>query len=175
VTIQPHRRGAPQGCRKAPVSGARSLPPAESPRRFEPLTPRPCPRPRNVRNQDQTRVLRPKSALYWQLDYPRRVPKKAPPENRRPLPCRSATRRTLTWATRSRNYSSIFVSTCSCAPRVFRRASQGPQGRVVPFGGARQSPDRRLRTAVQQRRPGRVPRFIGAYHHHRTPCLCVWV
>jgi hypothetical protein len=54
-------------------------------------------------------------------------------------------------------------STCSCAPRVFRRASQGPQGRVVPFGGARQGPDRRLRTAVQQRRPGRVPRFVGAY------------
>jgi alkylated DNA nucleotide flippase Atl1 len=27
--------------------------------------------------------------------------------------------------------------TCSCAQRVFRRASQGPQGRVVPFGGAR--------------------------------------
>jgi len=24
--------------------------------------------------------------------------------------------------------------------RVFRRASQGPQGRVVPFGGARQGP-----------------------------------
>jgi hypothetical protein len=36
-------------------------------------------------------------------------------------------------ATPSRNCSSIFVSTCSCAPRVFRRASQGPQGRVVPF------------------------------------------
>jgi hypothetical protein len=36
------------------------------------------------------------------------------------------------------------------APRVFRRASQGPQGRVVPFGGARQGPDRRLRTAVLQ-------------------------
>ena len=35
---------------------------------------------------------------------------------------------------------SIFVSTCSCAPRVFRRASQGPQGRVVPFGGVRQGP-----------------------------------
>ena len=50
----------------------------------------------------------------------------------------------------------LFVSTCSCAPRVFRRASQGPQGagpcsyRVVPFGGggALQGPDRRLRTAV---------------------------
>jgi hypothetical protein len=59
--------------------------------------------------------------------------------------------------------NAILDSTCSCAPRVFRRASQGPQGRVVPFGGARQGPDRRSRTAVQQRRPGRVPRFIGAY------------
>ena len=29
-----------------------------------------------------------------------------------------------------------------------RRASQGPQDRVVPFGGARQGTDRRLRTAV---------------------------
>jgi hypothetical protein len=24
--------------------------------------------------------------------------------------------------------------------RIFRRASQGPQGRVVPFGGSRQGP-----------------------------------
>jgi hypothetical protein len=46
--------------------------------------------------------------------------------------------KTLARATRSRNSSSIFASTSSCAPRVFRRASQGPQGRVVPFGGARQ-------------------------------------
>ena len=91
-----------------------------------------------------------------------------------PLPYRSATRRTLTWATRSRNSSSIFASTSSCAPRVFRRASQGPQGRVVPFGGARQGPDRRSRTAVQQRRPGRVPRFVGAYHHRQfTVPLCL--
>ena len=48
------------------------------------------------------------------------------------------------WATRSRRPLSIFVSTCSCAPRVIRRASQGPQGRdgrvVLPFGGARQGP-----------------------------------
>jgi len=49
---------------------------------------------------------------------------------------------------RSRRPPSMFVSTSSCAPRVFRRASQGPQDRVVPFGGARQGPDRRLRTAV---------------------------
>ena len=41
---------------------------------------------------------------------------------------------TLARATRSRRPLSIFASTCSCAPRVFRRASQGPQGRVVPFG-----------------------------------------
>jgi len=95
---------------------------------------------------------------------------------RPPLPYRSATRRTLARATRSRTPLSIFVSTCSCAPRVFRRASQGPQGRVVPFGGARRGPDRRLRTAVQQRRPGRVPRFIGAYSSSpHTVCLCVWV
>jgi hypothetical protein len=47
-----------------------------------------------------------------------------------------------------RSSSSIFVSTCSCAPRVVRRASQGPQGRVVPFGGARQGPERRSCTAV---------------------------
>jgi hypothetical protein len=26
---------------------------------------------------------------------------------------------------------------------------------------------------IKQRRPGRVPRFIGAYHHRHTPCLCV--
>ena len=39
-----------------------------------------------------------------------------------------------------KNSSSIFASMSSCAPRVFRRASQGPQGRVVPFGGARQGP-----------------------------------
>ena len=35
------------------------------------------------------------------------------------------------------DYSQPNASTCSCAPRVFRRASQGPQGRVVPFGGVR--------------------------------------
>ena len=35
----------------------------------------------------------------------------------------------------SRNSPSIFVSTCSCAPRIFRRASQGPQDRVVPLRG----------------------------------------
>ena len=49
-------------------------------------------------------------------------------------------RRTLSRATCSRSSPSIFASTCECAPRVFRRASQGPQGRVVPFGGARQGP-----------------------------------
>ena len=49
---------------------------------------------------------------------------------------------TFRWATRSRSWSPIFVSTSSCAPRVFHRASQGPQGRVVstPPGGARQGP-----------------------------------
>ena len=33
-------------------------------------------------------------------------------------------------------------------PTRISPASQGPQGRVVPFGGARQGPVRRLRTAV---------------------------
>jgi len=48
----------------------------------------------------------------------------------------------LTWATRSAEFfvDLCVISTSSCAPRVFRRASQGPQGRVVPFGGARQGP-----------------------------------
>ena len=27
----------------------------------------------------------------------------------------------------------------------------------------------------QQRRPGRVPSFIGANRHRRTPCICAWV
>ena len=53
------------------------------------------------------------------------------------LPCRSATRLTLARTTRSRSSSSIFVSTCSCAPRVFRRASLGPQGRVEYPSGVR--------------------------------------
>ena len=44
-----------------------------------------------------------------------------------PLPYRP---RTLRWTTRSRSWSPS-----SCAPRVFRRASQGPQGRVVPLWG----------------------------------------
>ena len=88
------------------------------------------------------------------------------------------------WATRSRRPLSIFVSTCSCAPRVIRRASQGPQGRVVPFGGARRGLDRRLRTAVSsERRPGRVPSMVPRYIDFvegriiiaSTPCLCVWV
>ena len=43
-------------------------------------------------------------------------------------------------------FSLIFVNVLvrpTRYPRVFRRASQGPpQGRVVPFGGARQGPDR---------------------------------
>jgi hypothetical protein len=88
------------------------------------------------------------------------------PTGRRLIGDSAATRRTLARTTRSRTPFSIFVSTCSCAPRVFRRASQGPQGRVVPFGGgARRGPDRRLRTVQSPaaRRPGRVPRFVGAY------------
>eukprot|EP00964_Phaeocystis_antarctica_P099928 scaffold65680_cov67-Phaeocystis_antarctica.AAC.2 len=39
------------------------------------------------------------------------------------------------WATRCRSPSAIIVSTCSCDPRVFRRASQGPRRPVVPLRG----------------------------------------
>ena len=74
------------------------------------------------------------------------------------------------WEAASRRPLSIFVSTCSCAPRVFRRASQGPQGRVVPASGvhgkARKGSS--VTYCSQQRRPGRVPRFIRAYHHRRA-------
>jgi hypothetical protein len=84
-----------------------------------------------------------------------------------------------------RSSPSIFASTCSCTPCVFRRASQGPQGRVVyPSGrpgGARQdltdgsaAPVTYLLQSAA-RRPGRVPGFTGAFHHRRTPCICVWV
>jgi hypothetical protein len=55
--------------------------------------------------------------------------------------------------------SEFFVDLCVNVlvrpTRIFRRArsrsqsvTEGPQGRVVPFGGARQGPDRRSRTAV---------------------------
>jgi len=54
-----------------------------------------------------------------------------------------------TWATRSRNSSSIFVWQRARAPHAYFAATKrGPQGREVPFGGARQGPGRRLRTAV---------------------------
>ena len=65
------------------------------------------------------------------------------------------------------------------APHAYFAApvrGRSAQGRVVPFGGAQRGPDRRTRTAVQQRRPGRVPRFIGAYHHRQyTVPLCLGV
>ena len=72
---------------------------------------------------------------------------KAAPMKRKRVPCEHGRQSSLCKPRRRRPLS-IFTSTCSCAPRVFRRASQGPQGRVVPFGGARQGPDSRLRTAV---------------------------
>jgi len=50
-------------------------------------------------------------------------------------------------------FKCLFVSTCSCAPRVFRRASQGPQGRVVPFRGARQGPDTIVGYVLQSAAP----------------------
>jgi hypothetical protein len=64
------------------------------------------------------------------------------------------------------------------APHAYiRRASQGPQGRVVPFAGVHGKA--RIVGYVlhsQQRRPGRAPRFIGGAYHHRqytVRCLCV--
>ena len=68
----------------------------------------------------------------------------------------------LTWALQSERTIN-FVSTCSCAPRVFRRASQGPQAArpcSTPPGGARHPrPDLWLRTAGSAAPPGRVPGF----------------
>ena len=64
---------------------------------------------------------------------------------------------TLRWATCSRSWSTIFVSTTSCAPRVFRRASQGPQGRVVPLRGVQGKARSPVTYCSQQRPPGRVP------------------
>jgi len=63
----------------------------------------------------------------------------------------------------------VLVRPMRISPR--QSGAAGPCTSVVPFGGARQGPDRRSRTAVQQRRPGRVPRFLGAYHH-RLPTSC---
>ena len=48
-------------------------------------------------------------------------------------------------------------------PLDLRHVLSGECSEGVTVGGARRAPDRRLRTAVQQRRPGRVPRFVGAY------------
>jgi hypothetical protein len=67
--------------------------------------------------------------------------------------------------------AAIFVSTCSCAPRVIdsprQRQSAGPQGRVcsTPLGGARQ--DLTVGYVLQSAAPGppapgRVPGFTGA-------------
>ena len=71
-------------------------------------------------------------------------------------------------ATRSRNSSSIFASTSSCAPRVFRRASQsGAAGPSVPraavrvvskyppsLRGCTARPGSSVTYCSQQRRPG---------------------
>ena len=89
---------------------------------------------------------------------------------RHSLPYRSATRLTLHWQgllADERHSRSLRQRARAPHGRVFRRAmvsgAAGPCS--IPFGGARQGPDRRLivgrssgrsRTAVQQRRPGRV-------------------
>ena len=80
-----------------------------------------------------------------------------------------------------------FLRQCAGAPhvRVFRRAGQGPQGRVrstlVPLrgylvtGGCKARPDLRLRTAAAPLRSSPwVYRGVLIYHH-RTPCICAWV
>ena len=82
---------------------------------------------------------------------------------------------TLQWATCSQSWSTIFVSTTSCAPRVFAAPVRGRKAVCTPPGV--QGKARSLVTyCSQQRRPGRVPRFIGAYHHRQyTVPLCLGV
>eukprot|EP00964_Phaeocystis_antarctica_P034842 scaffold19853_cov56-Phaeocystis_antarctica.AAC.5 len=78
-------------------------------------------------------------------------------------------------ATCSRSSSAIIVSTSSCAPRVFRRASQGPRRPVVPSGGCKARPDRRLRTAVSSAGRAESLGLQGRIIIASTPHLCVWV
>jgi hypothetical protein len=94
-----------------------------------------------------------------------------------PLPAGGATDFDMGYS-QSEFFVDLCVNVLVRPTRISPRASQGPQGRrVVPFGCARQGPDRRLRTAVSSadRAESLAPRLIGAYHHRRTPCLCVWV
>jgi len=58
--------------------------------------------------------------------------------------------------------------------RILPRQS-GAAGPCSTLRGCTARPGSSVTYCSQQRRPGRVPRFIGACHHHRTPCLCVWV
>jgi hypothetical protein len=52
-----------------------------------------------------------------------------------------------------------------------------PQGRVVlyPSGGCKTRHDPRLRTAAPAGSSSWVYSITGAYHHRRTPCICVLV
>ena len=91
----------------------------------------------------------------------------------RPLPYRLAT---YSWATPCRRWSPIFVSTSSCAPRVFRRASQGLQGRVVPLRGVQGKARSPVTYRSQQRQPGRVSGFTwGVSSSPHTVHLCLGV
>eukprot|EP00964_Phaeocystis_antarctica_P098699 scaffold64678_cov58-Phaeocystis_antarctica.AAC.3 len=61
------------------------------------------------------------------------------------------------------------------APRHSAAPDRGCEGRVVPLRGVQGKARSPVTYCSQQRRPGRVPGFTGAYHYLRTPHLCVWV
>ena len=58
--------------------------------------------------------------------------------------------------------------------RISPRQS-GAAGPRSTLRGCTARPGSSVTYCNEQRRPGRVPRFIGVYHHRRTPCLCAWV
>ena len=74
--------------------------------------------------------------------------------------------------------SEFFVDLCVnvlVRPTRISPRQSGAAGPCSTTQGCTARPGRWLRTAVkQQRRPGRVPRFIGAYRHRCTPCICAW-
>ena len=78
----------------------------------------------------------------------------------------------LSWATRSRRPPSIFVST-SRPTRISPRQS-GAAGPCNILRGCTARPERRLHTAVSSADQAESLGVIGAYHHRRTPCICVW-
>jgi hypothetical protein len=78
----------------------------------------------------------------------------------------------LSWATRSRRPPSIFVST-SRPTRISPRQS-GAAGPCNILRGCTARAERRLHTAVSSADQAESLGVIGAYHHRRTPCICVW-